>query len=42
MKILVIEDEAEMREVIVKSLEQEKFLVETAADFPTANDKIRT
>jgi DNA-binding response OmpR family regulator len=42
MKILVIEDEAEMREVIVKSLEQEKFLVETAADFPSANDKIMT
>lgn len=42
MKILVIEDEAEMREVIVNSLEQEKFLVETAVDFPSANDKIMT
>ncbi|HYI77301.1 MAG TPA: response regulator transcription factor [Chryseolinea sp.] len=42
MKILVIEDEAEMREVIVKSLEQEKFLVETATDFSAGYDKIMT
>lgn len=42
MKILVVEDEAEMREVIVKSLEQEKFLVETAADFSSGHDKIMT
>jgi DNA-binding response OmpR family regulator len=40
MKILVIEDETELREVIVKSLEREKFLVESAHDFSTANDKI--
>lgn len=40
MKILVIEDEAEMREVISKSLEQEMFLVETAHDFPSAMEKI--
>ena len=42
MKILVIEDEAEMRDVIVKSLQQEKFLVETAADFSSGYDKITT
>src|SRR5918993_1082658 len=42
MKILVIEDEAEMRDVIVKSLEQEKFLVETATDFSSGYDKIMT
>jgi DNA-binding response OmpR family regulator len=42
MKILVIEDEAEMREVVVKSLEQEKFLVETATDFSSGYDKIMT
>ncbi|HZI24651.1 MAG TPA: response regulator transcription factor [Chryseolinea sp.] len=42
MKILVIEDEAEMREVIVKSLEQEKFLVETATDFSSGYEKIMT
>jgi len=40
MKILVVEDEAELRDVIVRSLEQEKFLVETASDFLTASDKI--
>lgn len=42
MKILVIEDEEEMRDVIVKSLQQEKFLVETAADFSSGYDKITT
>lgn len=42
MKILVVEDEAELRDVIVRSLEQEKFLVETASDFFTASDKIST
>ena len=42
MKILVVEDEAELRDVIVKSLEHEKFLVETASDFLTASDKINT
>lgn len=40
MKILVIEDEKDLREVIVKSLEKELFVVETAADFPSASDKI--
>lgn len=40
MKILVIEDETELRDVIVKSLEREKFLVESAHDFATANEKI--
>ena len=42
MKILVVEDEAELRDVIVKSLEHEKFLVETDSDFLTASDKINT
>ncbi len=40
MKILVVEDEAEMRINIVKSLEQEKYLVETAYDFDSAMDKV--
>lgn len=40
MKILVIEDEEDMREVIVGSLEKEKFLVETAHNFSAAMDKI--
>jgi DNA-binding response OmpR family regulator len=42
MKILVIEDEADMREVIVRSLEKEMFVVETAGDFSAAADKIIT
>lgn len=36
MKILVIEDEPSLREVIVKSLSAERYVVETAADFATA------
>ena len=40
MKILVIEDEADLRETIVQSLQQEKYVVETAADFDKALDKI--
>lgn len=40
MKILVIEDEPDLREVISKSLQKEMFLVETAADFPSASEKI--
>jgi DNA-binding response OmpR family regulator len=40
MKVLVIEDETDLREVIVKSLEREKFLVEFAGDFAAASDKI--
>ena len=40
MKILVIEDEKELREVIVKSLEKEMFVVETAGDFSSASDKM--
>src|SRR5690606_36347761 len=40
MKILVIEDEADMREVITGSLEKEMFLVETAHDFSSAMNKI--
>ena len=40
MKILVIEDEPDLRDVIVKSLQKEMFLVETADDLPSASDKI--
>mgnify|MGYP001159205820 FL=1 len=40
MKILVIEDEKDLRDVIVKSLEKELFVVETAGDFSSASDKI--
>lgn len=40
MKILVIEDEKELLEVIMQSLEKEYFLVETASDYISALDKI--
>lgn len=40
MKILVVEDEPEMLDTIVHSLQQEQYLVETAADFYSAIDKI--
>lgn len=42
MKILVIEDEEQLRQVIASSLEKENFLVETAADFTAASDKINS
>lgn len=40
MKILVVEDEAGMRENIQQSLLKEKYVVETAADFFAASEKI--
>lgn len=40
MKVLIIEDEADMREVIKATLEKEMFLVETAHDLASALDKI--
>ncbi|MDR7128605.1 DNA-binding response OmpR family regulator [Algoriphagus sp. 4150] len=40
MKILAIEDEPELAEVIRKSLEKELYLVEHAEDFETAMEKI--
>lgn len=40
MKILVIEDEDGLREVVKKSLEKELFVVECAADFQTARQKL--
>lgn len=40
MKVLIIEDEASLRETIAESLRKENFLVETAPDFNTASDKI--
>ena len=42
MKILVIEDEKGLREVIQQSLEKEKYIVETAHDFATGFEKIGT
>lgn len=40
MKILLIEDEAALAEVIIKSLTTERYLVEHAADFDSAQQKI--
>ena len=40
MKILIVEDEQELRETIRTSLLKEKFVVETVADYFSALDKI--
>lgn len=40
MKILIVEDEPALRELIQRSLEKERYLVETASDFDSALDKI--
>lgn len=40
MKILIIEDEPALRELIQRSLEKERFVVETAGDFDSALGKI--
>ena len=40
MKILIIEDEKGIREVIQESLEKEKYIVETAVDYVSGLDKI--
>jgi len=40
MKILIIEDEPDMRNSLVQSLEEEKYLVETAGDYDAALEKI--
>lgn len=40
MKILIIEDEPQMLENMRQTLEREKYRVETASDYRTANDKI--
>lgn len=40
MKILVIEDNADLREVIVRSLKKERYVVETASDYSAARTKV--
>ena len=40
MKILVIEDEPSLQELIVKALEKERFVVETAATYKAAIQKV--
>ena len=39
MKILVVEDNADLREIIERSLQKERHVVETAADYSTARTK---
>ncbi len=39
MKILVIEDDNDLREIIVRSLNREHYIVETAPDYRTARQK---
>ncbi len=39
MKILVIEDDADMREIIARSLQKERYVVETAENYRTARAK---
>lgn len=40
MKLLIIEDEASLRELMQRSLEKERYVVECAPDFRTAMQKI--
>lgn len=40
MKILIVEDEAELRQILGESLLREKYIVETAADYDAAIEKI--
>ena len=40
MKILIIEDEPSLRELIQRSLEKERYVVEAAADFQSGLRKI--
>ena len=40
MKILVVEDEKNLRDMVCESLERERFVVETAIDYHTAMEKI--
>jgi len=40
MKLLVVEDEDSLREIMKRSLEKERYLVETAASYPEAINKV--
>ena len=40
MKILIVEDEASLRDVMTRSLEKEQYVVEQAADYITALQKV--
>ena len=40
MKILLVEDDVNLREVVQRSLEKERYIVEVAPDFRTGIQKI--
>ena len=40
MKILIVEDDPDLRELIRRSLEKERYVTETAPDFDTALEKV--
>ena len=40
MKILIVEDEPSLREIMVRTLTREQYVVEQAADYASASDKI--
>ena len=40
MKILIVEDEPSLRELIQQSLEKERYVTEVATDFEAALEKI--
>ena len=40
MKILIVEDDADLREIIVRSLEKERYIVAEAPDYKTALYKV--
>ena len=40
MKILIVEDEPSLRELVVRSLEKERYVVETASDMNSAMEKV--
>lgn len=40
MKILLVEDDADLREITTRSLEKERYIVETAVDYASAIQKV--
>lgn len=40
MKILIVEDEPSLREIMCRTLEREQYVVEQAADYAAASDKL--
>ena len=42
MKILIVEDEPSLRELIQRSLEKERYVVEVAADFNSVTSALRS